>query len=314
MHRKTIFIISFFCFLLARNTLALSHQIGVKSGDWVKYQAGGSIAEHENIVWVRIEVKSVDVQEKTVTFDLTSHISNGSEFSETFCFNLVTGRYIPEENYTIIPPFILTNLEVGDVPYESVPEKYTIQGDIMKTYCGVKRQVLYFHIDEWSDSTDPEHNILTAYWDKTTGFLLEYEITMDSVSLKMTAIETNLWSRDLFANHDWLLWAIVIITIACVATITIYVLRKRKKRTQDHYISGSKTVYCSRCGAPMHIEDNFCPKCGQKAERKHLPQAEEEKYKLYLQKLEEKHNAGEISEEIYQKLKNEYLEKLRKTN
>lgn len=42
----------------------------------------------------------------------------------------------------------------------------------------------------------------------------------------------------------------------------------------------------------------------------HHPESQAQKYREYLQKLEEKHRLGEVSEEIYQKLKNEYLKKI----
>lgn len=297
--------------MLTENILATNHQIGVKGGDWVKYEVVESTASID-IDWLRIEVEGVDAQEKIVVFYLTGHYSNCSERSDRFCFNLATGRFIPEENYTIIVAFIFANLKVGDVIYESWPQ-YTIQSEITKTYCGAKRQVLHFHLDEYYDSTDPGHVIVNAYWDKATGFLLEYELTQDSSFFKMTAIETNLWSADLFPWFDWQTSIVILIIVICVATVIIYIFhaqRKKKLLTREHPVV--EEVYCRYCGAPMHINNNFCPYCGLRAEGKH-PTAEEEKYKLYLQKLEEKHKSGEISEEVYQKLKNEYLEKIRKT-
>ncbi|MEM4713812.1 MAG: zinc ribbon domain-containing protein [Candidatus Bathyarchaeia archaeon] len=234
-----------------------------------------------------VEVLSINAQEKTVSLNITFGEINSDKLSSIFDFNL-------ENGWLDFPFIIFAGLEVGSAPYETWPQ-YTIDSEITKEYCGLKRQVLYLNVNE-------EYRSINAYWDKTTGFLLELNwIQNHDQPINMVAIETNLWGRDLFIGFDWWLWIIIIVIIACIVIVTIHIIRTKRK----------KTVHCLYCGARIRIGYNFCPKCGRKTE--HLTSAEAEKYVLYLHRLEEKHSLGEISEEIYQKLRNEYLEKLRKT-
>jgi hypothetical protein len=208
---------------------SVNRQIGVKSGDWVKYQIEGSASD--GVAWIVIEVENVDALKSTVAFCVTFHYYNGTELSDTFYLNLATGRYEPEGHYFASYPFIFANLEVGEAPYESRPN-YTIQNEMTKTYCGAKRQVLYLHIDEVSDSTDPSHVIANAYWDKVTGVLLEFELTQDGNTLKLTAIETNLWSA---SQQDYTLLYYIggaIIGLFTVIIVTYFLVRKKSLKPQ----------------------------------------------------------------------------------
>jgi predicted amidophosphoribosyltransferase len=66
---------------------------------------------------------------------------------------------------------------------------------------------------------------------------------------------------------------------------------------------------CMKCGSELPYDANFCLKCGQKQEE--IESLEVRKYRSYLEKLEEKHRSGEVSEELYQKLRDEYSKKLK---
>jgi hypothetical protein len=245
--------------IFAVNPLSsVNRQIGVKSGDWVKYRIEGSMAD--NVTLMIIEVKSIDVQESIVTFNLTSYLYNGTKYSDTYRFNLATGMYVPEYHYFTLVPFIFANLGVGDAPYEPWPN-YTIQSEIIKTYCGAKRQVLYLHIDEVSDSTYPVHFIINAYWDKATGALLEFELIYpnDDQTLKIIAIETNLWST---SQQDYTLLYYIggaIIGLFTVIIVTYFLVRKKSLKPQlpTPPPPPSATVplqvkRCNQCGSDVH--------------------------------------------------------------
>jgi parallel beta-helix repeat protein len=297
---------------------SVNRQIGVKSGDWVKYQIEGSASD--GVAWIVIEVENVDAPKSTVAFCVTLHYYNGTERSDTFYLNLATGRYEPEGHYFASYPFIFANLEVGEAPYESWPN-YTIQNEMIKTYCGAKRQVLYFHIDEVSDSTDPSHVIVNAYWDKVTGVLLEFELTQDGQTLKMTAIETNLWSTSQqekppdYVPLYYIAGAIVILSAVIIVTYSLVKKKSLKPQSPTPPQPPSTTVplsvkRCIECGSDIPLDAVYCPKCGFKQESA-AKISEIKKYRQYLEKLEQKYKAGEISDDIYQKLKSEYLEKLK---
>jgi hypothetical protein len=84
-----------------------------------------------------------------------------------------------------------------------------------------------------------------------------------------------------------------------------------KAQTSSQTSIPSPTQHCARCGSSVTSDAIYCPTCGQKLENA-TQTYEIQKYNSFLERLEEKYRAGEVSEEVYIKLKNEYLEKLRK--
>jgi len=67
-------------------------QVGVKAGDWIKYDAvtsGVDLASTNMPQWVKIEFLSVT--ETTVTFRQTSHMSSGAEQSEIIMLDAASG-------------------------------------------------------------------------------------------------------------------------------------------------------------------------------------------------------------------------------
>lgn len=138
------FICLILTFLLAENALATELQIGVKPGDWVEYQVelSPSYQQQEYITWLRIEVVSVNVQEKIIGFNVVARFSNGSEKSDVFYFNLETGRYIPESHYFIVAFFIPANLRVGDTVF-GMEE---IDGEETKSYAKVQEEWFFISI------------------------------------------------------------------------------------------------------------------------------------------------------------------------
>jgi len=221
----SIFILLFF--LLSEIVMANDLQIGVKPGDWVKYQVELSPIywRESNITWLRIDVVSVNVQERIVGFNVLIHFSNGSESSDTFYFNLETGRYVPDMHYFIVMFFIPSNLRVGDIVYG-----VEIDNEEIKSYAGSRRVVLHIQHASASDQYTP-YQEFNVYFDKATGVLVEWKYNIDGEYFRITAVETNLWSREP-SILDWLLWTGVIVAIVLVCLASAIVIKRKQKTEQ----------------------------------------------------------------------------------
>lgn len=211
-------------------SVAIAQSIGVKEGDWAKYNVEVEVPEElqEYIddfevidwEWSNLEVKSVS--DETATLEGTIHYINGTEETTTF-------EDAREEGF-----LIEANQGAGydefEVPLSGVFRGLYINGTVQRTYANISRDVNYIDVSVTEDITT---TTMKAYWDKQTGFLCEMSILMSfevleekydiSILLKMT--KTNMWNIEPIWTQSWFLLIIVIIIVGIV--VVFFVLRRR---------------------------------------------------------------------------------------
>jgi len=197
-------------------------RIGVKAGDWIKYDytVTGAPAGTLLPTWLKVEFLSVEGTNATVR--VTMHMSDGTEPSQTMTVDVAAGG----GTFDIFSGFIIpANSKVGDSIYISGYGNITIAGETTRTYAGASRTVVYASISQYGTQ-------LTYYWDKQTGVLVEASGTSDGMTLTAKATETNMWEAAPPTPFwmQWWLWAIVIAAIVALAG-AVYFLKKRKPPT-----------------------------------------------------------------------------------
>jgi hypothetical protein len=161
-------------------------QVGVKAGDWVKYDAttsGIDLASTNMPQWVKIEFLSVT--ETTVTFNQTHHMSSGAEQSEIMMLDAASG--VGNATFQILIP---ANSKTGDTIHIVTDEgnytTITISGEKTGNYAGATRTIVYASL--------PQGDTQISYcWDKQTGVLLEVKLSQGSAFITYKATNTNIW-------------------------------------------------------------------------------------------------------------------------
>lgn len=220
---------------------------GVKTGDWAKYKVtrlGSSRAWHPAMmeaVWVKVEV--LNVSGTTVTIRETIHDADGSEWVRNSSRDLQSG--------TMFSYIIAANLGPGDkigrtpvyVNNETEYVDVTLNDTDYRSYGGVTREVNQLKYSRlWEDDFLPGHFIngtLERYWDKYTGFLLEWKIQKYVIgyekypsTFKLEIEDTNMWEMQ--KPQQSFLWLLAIPTGAIiVAAVTIKLRNNRKKNEAD---------------------------------------------------------------------------------
>jgi len=268
MHRKsfsTALSLMLFLSLLFVSLSALGQNVseaelvGVKVGDWVKYNVirigPDSVAwtpsPMERAVWIKVEVQNVSGT--TVTALEIIHLTNGSDSVSTISWDL-------QNVNTLWRHFIIAaNLGPGDKVGEytmwmNETEVFkdvdlVLNDTVSRTYGGVTRDVnvlkfseLVGYFEYWNNNT------LEYYWDRETGFLLERiwqtryaELGSTPMStLKLEIADTNMWKMEaqLFQSQSWL-WGIVglVGTTAAGVTILVKLPKTERNRTIKNYKS-----------------------------------------------------------------------------
>jgi hypothetical protein len=204
-------------------------QVGVKAGDWIKYDAitsGVDLVSTNMPQWVKIEFLSVT--ETTVTFRETSHMSDGAEQSEIRMLDAASGA--GNATFQILIP---ANSKTGDtiqiVADEGNYTVITLSGEKTGNYAGATRTLVYASL--------PQGDTQVSYcWDKQTGVLLEIKLSQGSAFIAYKATSTNIWqASSTLPNLPTLNMPIEMLSIsisvaaaiAIVATAAIYTKHKR---------------------------------------------------------------------------------------
>ncbi len=167
--------------------LAAEYVVGVKVGDWVKYETTGTYdGTGTEPPWVRYDWLKFVVQNVSysdITFLGVTHYKDGTEESNTLSLNVRTGGEMW---------IIAAGLEKGD-PI-AVGSSWIVNDTLTRTYIGASRSVNFLSI---SQSSGEGIVNATFYWDQATGVLLETSSNKTSPTetwmLRYEAIETNLW-------------------------------------------------------------------------------------------------------------------------
>jgi hypothetical protein len=151
-------------------------QVGVKAGDWIKleYTISGWPADESYPEWLKLEF--VSVEGTTATVQVTMHMTDGTEESDTWSEDLGEGSGF----------IISANLTTGDSVYMEGYGNVTIEGKTTRTYIGANRTVVYASVSQYGTQ-------LTYYWDKLTGVIVEESATYAGMTATLKATETNMW-------------------------------------------------------------------------------------------------------------------------
>jgi len=202
-------------------------QVGVKTGDWIKikYKLTGWPAGQPYPEWMKLEFLSIEGT--TANVQVTLHISDGTEQSDTVPADLGAGG---GEAFGLAGFVISPNLTTGDSVYMTGFGDIAIEGETTRTYAGARRTVVYASI---SESIPYQGDIqLTYYWDKLTGVMVEVSMTYPGMTLAAKATETNMWEAGPpAAGMPWWPWIIVAVVVA--AGLVIFFMRRRDRSPAD---------------------------------------------------------------------------------
>jgi len=220
--------------------------VGVKQGDWAKYGDFSAswnsnmpgetkppeIDEWVNTEWAKFTVQSVS--NTVVTVQSVTHYKNGTEKTLTQSGDIAAGS--GNITFFIIP----ANLGQGDtIPLGGIVYPggipTVINNTVTRTYAGAQREANHigYHVTMSGIGTID----FDIYWDRATGILCEYSLSMSMSTMGYTTSETmqakigetNLWAGGIIPGvPDYLLYIIIAVVTIVVVIVAIMVLRRRK--------------------------------------------------------------------------------------
>ncbi len=199
-----------FIFSVASVFADLDFKVGIKSGDWMKFDVTVTPFDDLASKWFRLEFLSV---EETVAYiRMTTHLPNGTDLVEEDYFNmsLTSGEGL-WQGYVIS-----ANSSAGDSVYLGYEAK--INGETADTYAGVNRTIVY--VSPNSDLNE------TYYWDKETGVLTEYISLQNGKTVNIKLTSTNLWSHGLSLFDLWP--SLIMVVVAAVVVFVAVFMRSKK--------------------------------------------------------------------------------------
>jgi hypothetical protein len=233
--------------------------LGVKPGDNFTYsfEAFWSSTDPNQIVpqefsnlnqTLSIHFNITDTSSITAYVNVTKLNRDGTQVADIGFINVVSGRGLEAELF-----IIQANLTAGDKAYpDSDPaavtsgasaESFTISDTTTLTYLGVSREVNHYH----ESKTDSDGTVIRdAYFDKTTGVLLELTIShsfvatpdeTDSEHWKITQFNSAVGPSDgtdgtnsTGSLPDWVLYAVIVVVVVIIAALlAMLMLRGHKK-------------------------------------------------------------------------------------
>jgi hypothetical protein len=233
--------------------------LGVKPGDNFTYsfEAFWSSTDPNQIVpqefsnlnqTLSIHFNITDTSSTTAYVNVTKLNRDGTQVADIGFINVVSGRGLEAQLF-----IIQANLTAGDKAYpDSDPaavtsgasaESFTISDTTTLTYLGVLREVNHYH----ESKTDSDGTVIRdAYFDKTTGVLLELTIShsfvatpdeTDSEHWKITQFNSAVGPSDgtdgtnsTGSLPDWVLYAVIVVVVVIIAALlALLMLRGRKK-------------------------------------------------------------------------------------
>jgi hypothetical protein len=233
--------------------------LGVKPGDNFTYsfEAFWSSTDQNQIVpqefsnlnqTLSIHFNITDTSSITAYVNVTKLNRDGTQVADIGFINVVSGRGLEAQLF-----IIQANLTAGDKAYpDSDPaavmsgasaESFTISDTTTLTYLGVSREVNHYH----ESKTDSDGTVIRdAYFDKTTGVLLELTIShsfvatpdeTDSEHWKITQFNSAVGPSDgtdgtnsTGSLPDWVLYAVIVVVVVIIAALlAMLMLRGHKK-------------------------------------------------------------------------------------
>lgn len=241
--------------VLAFNKTSKRDLVGVKVGDWVKYnviRTGQSIAwvppPMEKAVWVKVEVQNVS--DTTVVIHETIYLLDGSSNTRTFSLDLRKeirfGSYILAANLNKGDKILADRVVAINSTHLKRVKELSVNATVSRSYDGLTREV---NLLKWSylmPFFQSMYNFTEEYyWDKKTGFLLEriwqvYTLGYKNASLstlQLKIAETNIWKMETGDKSMWNQlwpWVAICFGLAVVAGATIFMRlpRNLRRRTE----------------------------------------------------------------------------------
>jgi len=213
-----IVLLLLFFFVFTPNFSAMaSYIVGVKKGDWVKYDVDVTNPVGYSTATAKMEV--LDVNATSLTIHVTKQMSDGEESSQS-----LTGDVTVGVDVWVIP----ANLTSGNSFNAPDLGIITIDGESTKTYAGASRKVVRAYI--LRSNTTYNKCGYEIYWDKQTGVAVEIFSFGIGVYyreyLTYKATETNMWQAEF---DPTLLYAVLAAIIAIGAAGAIIFMKRRKK-------------------------------------------------------------------------------------
>jgi hypothetical protein len=202
-------------FVLGTNVLAQDYSVGVKEGDWVKYDVTATGPGPQLITWMKVEI--LGFLGENVTLGLTTHSQNGNETYQTITFNLTA---MGSGGYSFVVP---ANLSVRDHVNVGGGVR-SITSEMTRICVGANRTVIK---TVFSDSG----NTYSYYFDRQTGVAIEIiEVSgAGSWTSDIVAEDTNIWVIA-SPRTDWWPWIVATAIIVVIAVVVASRLRKRRAR------------------------------------------------------------------------------------
>lgn len=227
-------LVACFVMLISVVPMVFGASVGVKVGDWVKYEvsASGNVSEgfgdFDQTEWMKGEVLSVSGT--NVTMQITAHYKNGSADKVDKLIGDIAGSS-GNLSFILVP----AGLKAGDaIPmsmFGSNPTNLVINDTVSRTYAGASRSVNHFGMSASGSGYSVE---VAAYWDQATGVLMELSMSTvtpeENMQVSIKATETNMWSSGLFGtlSNPILIISIASVIIVAIAAVIILMTRRPK--------------------------------------------------------------------------------------
>jgi hypothetical protein len=231
---------------------ASGQNVGVKVGDWVKYQvkrsnwfAAEPLTWTEGVQCIKAEVQNISGT--AITVQETMLPTDGSQQNTTHVEDL-------QQTWSVSHYFLPANLNVEDrirvdewvnsneTNLVHVEELY-INATIQRNYDGSTREINQLKWSYLRRFFGRLHNFtLEYYWDKETGFVVERTWQMHDPeygnasmsTLKLEIAGTNLWEMETesqFIGSQWVPWIALGILVTGGAATVIYMNQHEKNRS-----------------------------------------------------------------------------------
>ncbi len=203
-----------------RSAFAQSNVVGVKAGDWIKYdvrEVGSFIDPEYNITWARMDI--VAVQNDVITVNVLTQYGNGTLLPENDIHLNVTAGKIGDGF------FVPINLKPGD-RYSTQYEGIINMTSLAHTQAGGASRMVLVGVA----SVNVYQNVYN--WDKQTGIMVSATSNLPGCIMYTTTKSTNLWAPQILGLNQTVFIAVLLSIVGVVAVLAgvalLFVLRRKK--------------------------------------------------------------------------------------
>jgi len=192
-------------------------QVGVKTGDWIRYDYTISGAPSGTPLPQWFKVEFLNVEGTTATIRMIMHMTDGTEQNQTATMDIATGS---GGSLSIQGLVIPSGTTTGNTVYITGYGSVTIAGETTKA----GRTVVHASVSQYGTQ-------LTYYWDKQTGVMVEASVVSGTMTGSAKVTETNMWQAQVL--DQTILYILVIVVMAVVAVTVIFFTIRRKKPPEE---------------------------------------------------------------------------------